>query len=193
MFTTYLMWKQWQYTLSQQYYRYFFPFGSDRMLFLIMVLSKWIREDFSYISTKLHLGSFSVFPVLLYLGEISCRLYQQREYVGSLDGLKAWTLQSIQFMISNFDIFFEYKWIFRKVNYFSYLERGIRISLSRLWYDILNSLPFIFLLVCSLGNCIIHWKTFLCKLWYFSCSSSDERTIISFQYQVFSCTLWVLL
>lgn len=77
MFATYLMGKQWQYTLSQQYYRSFVPFGSDRMLFLIMALSKRIRKDFSYISTKLHLDPFSVLPVLLYVGEISSQLYQK--------------------------------------------------------------------------------------------------------------------
>lgn len=188
MFATYLMEKQWQYTLSQQYYRYFFPFGSDRMLFLIMVLSKWIRKDFSYISTKLHLGSFSVLPV----GEIPSQLYQQWEFFRSLNGLKIWTLQSIQFMISHFDIFFQYKGISFKAIYFNYSGRGIKISLPMLWYDMLNILAFVFLLVCWLGNCIIHKKICLCKLWYFSCSSSDEITIISFQYQVFSCTLWVL-
>lgn len=54
-----------------------FPFGSDRMLFLSMTLSKSIRKDFSYISAKLYLHSFSVLPVLLYVGEISSQLYWQ--------------------------------------------------------------------------------------------------------------------
>lgn len=79
-----------------------FPFGSDRMLFLSMALSKSVRKDFSYISTKLCLVSFSVLPVLLYVGEISSQVYLQEKFFSCLEGLKGWSLQPIQFTISQF-------------------------------------------------------------------------------------------